>query len=66
MPFGGLQPWHLLVIVIVALLIFGPSRIPEVGKSIGQSIREFREAAANPSDTKKSSGDESEKPPTKA
>ncbi len=42
----GLQPWHLIVILAVALIIFGPSRLPEVGRAIGQSIREFREAAS--------------------
>jgi len=41
MPFG-LQPWHLLVIAIVALVIFGPSRLPELGRSLGKSITEFR------------------------
>ena len=41
----GLQPWHLIVILAVALIVFGPSRLPEIGKAIGNSIREFREAA---------------------
>ena len=41
----GLQPWHLIVILVVAMLIFGPSRLPEIGRAIGSSIREFREAA---------------------
>ncbi len=41
----GLQPWHLIVILAVALIVFGPSRLPEVGRAIGSSIREFREAA---------------------
>ncbi len=41
----GLQPWHLIAILAVALIIFGPSRLPEIGKAIGSSIREFREAA---------------------
>ncbi len=41
----GLQPWHLIAILAVALIIFGPQRLPEIGKAIGQSIREFREAA---------------------
>ncbi|MEW5721109.1 MAG: twin-arginine translocase TatA/TatE family subunit, partial [Chloroflexota bacterium] len=39
MPFG-LQPTHLLIIVVVALLIFGPSRLPEIGKAMGKTIRE--------------------------
>ena len=41
MPFG-LQPAHLLVILVVALLIFGPSRLPEIGKAMGKTIREFQ------------------------
>jgi sec-independent protein translocase protein TatA len=42
----GLQPWHLIVILAIALLIFGPSRLPEIGKAIGSSIREFRDATS--------------------
>ncbi len=41
MPFG-LQPWHLIVIAVAALIIFGPSKLPELGRSIGRSITEFR------------------------
>ncbi len=46
----GLQPWHLIVILAVALIIFGPSRLPEIGKAIGSSIREFRDAATSAQD----------------
>lgn len=41
MPFG-LQPLHLVVIAIVALLIFGPERLPEIGRGLGRVINEFR------------------------
>ena len=41
MPFG-LQPTHLIIILVVALLIFGPSRLPEIGKAMGKTIREFQ------------------------
>jgi TatA/E family protein of Tat protein translocase len=41
MPFG-LQPWHLIVIAVAALIVFGPSKLPELGRSIGRSITEFR------------------------
>jgi TatA/E family protein of Tat protein translocase len=38
----GIQPIHIVVVVIVALLIFGPKRLPEMGRSIGKAINEFR------------------------
>lgn len=38
----GLQPTHLILIFVVALLIFGPSRLPEMGKAFGQTLREFQ------------------------
>src|SRR5262249_34906254 len=41
MPFG-LQPIHLVVIFVVALLIFGPRRLPEIGRGVGKAINEFR------------------------
>lgn len=41
---GLLQPMHLLVIVGIALLVFGPKKLPELGKGLGQSIRGFKEA----------------------
>jgi sec-independent protein translocase protein TatA len=44
LPFG-LQPWHLIAIAFVALLIFGPARLPEIGRNIGKAINEFRQGA---------------------
>ena len=41
MPFG-IQPLHLLIIAVVALLIFGPSRLPEIGRGIGKALKEFQ------------------------
>jgi TatA/E family protein of Tat protein translocase len=43
MPFG-LQPLHLVVIAVVALILFGPSRLPEIGRSLGRTIKEFQSA----------------------
>jgi sec-independent protein translocase protein TatA len=39
---GLLQPMHLLVIVGLALLVFGPKKLPEVGKGLGEAIRGFK------------------------
>jgi len=37
-----LQPMHLLLILGIALLVFGPGKLPQLGASIGKSIRELR------------------------
>ena len=39
-----LSPVHLGIILIVALLIFGPKRLPELGHGLGKTIRDFRKA----------------------
>ena|ERR1700688_2373872 len=41
---GLFQPMHLLLILGIALLFFGPKRLPELGKGLGTSIRDFRDA----------------------
>lgn len=38
-----LQPWHLVVILVVALLVFGPSKLPGLGKGLGEGIKGFKE-----------------------
>jgi sec-independent protein translocase protein TatA len=39
-----LQPTHLLLILVVALLVLGPKRLPEVGKAVGRSLHDFKGA----------------------
>jgi sec-independent protein translocase protein TatA len=39
-----LQPTHLLFVLVVALLVLGPKRLPEVGRTLGNGIRDFRSA----------------------
>jgi sec-independent protein translocase protein TatA len=41
---GALQPMHWLVVGAIALIFFGPQRLPELGKSLGQAIRGFKES----------------------
>ncbi len=43
---GLFQPTHLIVIFGIALLIFGPKKLPELGKGIGEGIRGFKRAVA--------------------
>lgn len=38
-----LQPWHLILLAIVALLVFGAKRLPELGKGLGEGLKGFRE-----------------------
>jgi sec-independent protein translocase protein TatA len=44
---GLFQPLHLVVIFGIALLVFGPKKLPELGKGIGEGIRGFK-SAMNP------------------
>jgi sec-independent protein translocase protein TatA len=41
---GLFQPMHLLIIFGIALLVFGPKKLPELGKGLGESIRGFKNA----------------------
>ena len=41
----SIGPWELIAILAVVLIIFGPGKLPEVGKSLGKTIREFRKAS---------------------
>jgi sec-independent protein translocase protein TatA len=41
---GLLQPLHLLVILVVAVVVLGPKKLPELGKGLGESIRGFKKA----------------------
>ncbi len=40
---GLFQPMHLLVLLFIALLVFGPKKLPELGKGLGDGIRAFKQ-----------------------
>ena len=44
--FGALTPWHLLLVLGVALIVLGPGKLPETGAAIGKAIRGFQDAAS--------------------
>jgi sec-independent protein translocase protein TatA len=41
---GLLQPVHLIILLVIALVVLGPKRLPEVGKSLGAGMRGFRDS----------------------
>lgn len=47
MGVGALQPGHLIVILVIVLLIFGPGKLPELGKAMGDGLRELKKATGN-------------------
>lgn len=40
----GLGPWSIILIVIAALVVFGPKKLPELGKAFGHTLKEFKQA----------------------
>jgi TatA/E family protein of Tat protein translocase len=50
MPFPNIGPGELILILVIALIILGPGRLPEVAQSLGRSVREFRKAATDVKD----------------
>ncbi len=53
---GLFRPMHLLVILVIVLIIFGPGRLPEIGAGLGKSIRGFKKAMSEPDEPKKDEG----------
>jgi sec-independent protein translocase protein TatA len=61
MPFG-LQPIHILVVLIVALIVFGPKRLPQVGRWFGRTFAELRRGAREMADEFREEKSRSEQP----
>ena len=53
---GNIGPLEIIVVLIIALVVFGPKRLPELGRSLGRGIREFRGSVSGDHD------DEDERP----
>lgn len=41
---GLFQPMHLILILLIALVVFGPGKLPQLGEGLGKSIKEFKKA----------------------
>ena len=49
MPFG-VSVWEILILLLVVLLVFGPKRLPEMGRSLGKGMREFKDSITGKDD----------------
>ncbi len=49
MPFG-IGIWEILILLLVVLLVFGPKRLPEMGRSLGKGMREFKDSISGKDD----------------
>ena len=49
MPFG-IGIWEILILLLVVLLVFGPKRLPEMGRSLGRGMREFKDSISGRDD----------------
>lgn len=50
-------PSHIIIVLIVALLVFGPRRLPELGGAVGKTIREFQKSMKDATGSPNESGD---------
>jgi sec-independent protein translocase protein TatA len=48
-PFG-IGIWEILILLLVVLLVFGPKRLPEMGRSLGKGMREFKDSISGKDD----------------
>jgi sec-independent protein translocase protein TatA len=44
MGVGVLQPWHVIVILVIVLVVIGPGKLPMLGKAVGDTVRDFKKA----------------------
>lgn len=51
MPFSTGHLWLIVLLLIVVLIIWGPSKLPDIGSGMGRAIREFKKAASETADT---------------
>jgi sec-independent protein translocase protein TatA len=58
---GKIGLWEILLILAVALIVFGPAKLPELGRSIGNGLREFRKATSELKDSITLEDNDSEK-----
>jgi sec-independent protein translocase protein TatA len=61
-----ISPIQIIIVLVIALLVFGPKRLPEMGRTIGRGIREFKGAVLDHDDAARDRRDEAEPAPAAA
>jgi len=59
---NGLEPWHVIPVVIIIVLVFGANRLPGIAKSLAQSLKIFRNEMKDPSGDSKPDDATKDKP----
>ena len=54
MGVGIIEPWHLVLILVIALVVFGPGKLGDVGGALGRGIKEFKQSVNTPDEPDKS------------
>ena len=49
---GWIGPWEIAILLVIVLLVFGPKRLPEMGRSLGKGMREFKDSITGKDDDK--------------
>jgi sec-independent protein translocase protein TatA len=44
---GVFQPWHLIVVLVIVVMVFGPGKLPELGRAVGDGLRELKRATGD-------------------
>jgi TatA/E family protein of Tat protein translocase len=65
MPFG-ISIWELMILLVVLLLVFGAKRLPEMGKSLGKGMREFKDAVTGMDEAVSTQPPQATTPPSQA
>jgi len=63
---GWVSPWELLILLAFVLQLFGPKRLPEMGRSLGKGMREFKDSISGKDDEDDDKDEPAELPPAAA
>ena len=55
---GLFQPGHLLLILLIVLILFGPGKLPDIGRALGDTVREFRRSVQSSGEAERPTGEQ--------